>query len=297
MISSTGGVTISPVSGFFTPGWPGTSSFSPTGTFGSNSSLWFCGISSPPNSTISSTGAFVTSSCALPTPTFSPVIGLTRIGVVIVFSPGRPSCFTFSVPGAKLGLNSRFFSNGISSVVTCGFPSFGPYFVISSTGGVTISPVSGFFTPGWPGTSSFSPTGTFGSNSSLWFCGISSPPNSTISSTGAFVTSSCALPTPTFSPVIGLTRIGVVIVFSPGRPSCFTFSVPGAKLGLNSRFFSNGISSVVTCGFPSFGPYFIISSLGCLIITFFSGSLNPLYPSSVITLFISTFGSNIFLVS
>ncbi len=116
---------------------------------------------------ISSTGSFVTSSVGSPSPTFSPVIGFTVIGVVVVFSPGCPSCVTFSSPGFKSGLNSRFFSNGISSLVTSGSPAFGPCFVTSSTGGVTTSPVSGFLIPGLPGTSSVSPTGKFGSNSSL----------------------------------------------------------------------------------------------------------------------------------
>ena len=46
-----------------------------------------------------------------------------------------------------------------------GSPSTGPYFVTSSTGGVTTSPVSGFLIPGLPGTSSSLPFGAFGSNS------------------------------------------------------------------------------------------------------------------------------------
>ena len=48
-----------------------------------------------------------------------------------------------------------------------GSPSTGPYFVTSSTGGVTTSPVSGFLIPGLPGTSSSLPFGAFGSNSFL----------------------------------------------------------------------------------------------------------------------------------
>ena len=42
-----------------------------------------------------------------------------------------------------------------------GSPSTGPYFVTSSTGGVTTSPVSGFLIPGLPGTSSSLPFGAF----------------------------------------------------------------------------------------------------------------------------------------
>ncbi len=62
---------------------------------------------------------------------------------------------TFSVPGAKSGLNLRSFSNGISSFSTIESPFTGPYFVTLSTGGLTTSPVSGFLIPGLPGTSSF----------------------------------------------------------------------------------------------------------------------------------------------
>ncbi len=125
---------------------------------------------------------------------------------------------TFSVPGAKFGSNSRFLSNGISSVDVIGSPSTGPYFVTSSTGGVTTSPVSGFLTPGLPGTSSWLPFGAFGSNSSLWPGLISSPPYSVISSTGCFVIFSVGSPSPTFSPVNGFLVVGVVIVFVPGPP-------------------------------------------------------------------------------
>ncbi len=107
------------------------------------------------------------SSVGSPSPTFSPVNGFFVVGVVIVFSPFSPFCTTFSVPGARSGLNSRFLSNGISSFSMIGSPSTGPYFVTSSTGGVTTSPVSGFLIPGLPGTSSSLPFGAFGSNSSL----------------------------------------------------------------------------------------------------------------------------------
>ena len=106
----------------------------------------------------------------------------------------------------------RVLSNGISSVDVIGSPSTGPYFVTSSTGGVTTSPVSGFLTPGLPGTSSWLPFGAFGSNSSLWPGLISSPPYSVISSTGCFVTFSVGSPSPTFSPVNGFLVVGVVIV-------------------------------------------------------------------------------------
>ncbi len=97
----------------------------------------------------------------------SPVNGFFSVGVVIVFSPFCPSLVTFSVPGAKSGLNLRSFSNGISSFSTIESPFTGPYFVTLSTGGLTTSPVSGFLIPGLPGTSSFSPVGNFGSNSFL----------------------------------------------------------------------------------------------------------------------------------
>ncbi len=96
----------------------------------------------------------------------SPVNGFFSVGVVVVFSPFCPSLVTFSVPGAKSGLNLRSFSNGISSFSTIESPFTGPYFVTLSTGGLTTSPVSGFLIPGLPGTSSFSPVGNFGSNSS-----------------------------------------------------------------------------------------------------------------------------------
>ncbi|KAJ45929.1 hypothetical protein HMPREF1625_02823 [Staphylococcus aureus 880] len=39
----------------------------------------------------------------------SPVNGFFSVGVVIVFSPFCPSLVTFSVPGAKSGLNLSFF--------------------------------------------------------------------------------------------------------------------------------------------------------------------------------------------
>ncbi len=88
------------------------------------------------------------------------------VGVVIAFSPFCPSLVTFSVPGAKSGLNLRSFLNGISSFSTIESPFTGPYFVTLLTSGLTTSPVSGFLIPGLPGTSSFSPVGNFGSNSS-----------------------------------------------------------------------------------------------------------------------------------
>ncbi len=84
----------------------------------------------------------------------SPVNGFFSVGVVIVFSPFCPSLVTFSVPGAKSGLNLRSFSNGISSFSTIESPFTGPYFVTLLTSGLTTSPVSGFLIPGLPGTSS-----------------------------------------------------------------------------------------------------------------------------------------------
>ena len=86
---------------------------------------------------------------------------------MIVFSPFLPCWTTSSSPGFKFGSNSRFVSYGISSLSTIGSPSTGPYFVTSSTGGVTVSPVSGFLTPGLPGISSTLSLGASGSNSSL----------------------------------------------------------------------------------------------------------------------------------
>ena len=85
----------------------------------------------------------MTFSVDLPSPTFSPVIGLTNIGVVIVLFLVH-LLFNALFTGFKSGLNTRFLSNGISSVDVIGLPTFGPYFVTSSTGGVTTSPVSGF---------------------------------------------------------------------------------------------------------------------------------------------------------
>ena len=121
-----------------------------------------------------------------PSPTFSPVSGFLVVGVVIVLFLVR----LFGLLSLYLALSLdqiRVLSNGISSVDVIGSPSTGPYFVTSSTGGVTTSPVSGFLTPGLPGTSSWLPFGAFGSNSSLWPGLISSPPYSVISSTGCFV--------------------------------------------------------------------------------------------------------------
>ena len=121
-----------------------------------------------------------------PSPTFSPVNGFLVVGVVIVLF----LVHLFERLSLYLALSLdqiRVLSNGISSVDVIGSPSTGPYFVTSSTGGVTTSPVSGFLTPGLPGTSSWLPFGAFGSNSSLWPGLISSPPYSVISSTGCFV--------------------------------------------------------------------------------------------------------------
>ena len=196
---------------------------------------------------ISSTGSFVTSVVGSPSPTFSPVNGLIVVGVVVVFSPVCPSCVTFSSPGFKSGLNSRFFSNGISSLVTSGSPAFGPCFVTSSTGGVTTLPVSGFLMPGLPGTSSVPSIGKFGSNSSLWPCGTSSGAKCTISSTGFFVTSVVGSPRSTTSPVSGSTLVGVVVVFSPSSPFCtITSGEPGSRVGSNSRIVLWGIGCFVT---------------------------------------------------
>ena len=116
------------------------------------------------------------SSVGVPLSTTSSVNGFFVVGVVIVFSPFSPFWTTFSSPAFKFGSNSRFVSYGISSLSTIGSPSTGPYFVTSSTGGVTTLSVSGFLTPGLPGTSSLLPFGAFGSNSSLWPGLISSPP-------------------------------------------------------------------------------------------------------------------------
>ena len=143
---------------------------------------------------ISSTGCFVIF-LLVHFANFSPVNGFLVVGVVIVLF--LVHLFErLSVPGAKF--DHVFLSNGISSVDVIGSPSTGPYFVTSSTGGVTTSPVSGFLTPGLPGTSSWLPFGAFGSNSSLWPGLISSPPYSVISSTGCFVIFSVGSPSPTF---------------------------------------------------------------------------------------------------
>ena len=60
----------------------------------------------------------------------------------------------------------------------------------------------------------------------------------------------CWLTLANFSPVNGFTVIGVVIVLLPGCPSCFTRSSPGCNFGLNSRFVSNGISTVLFLVYP-----------------------------------------------
>ncbi len=66
-------------------------------------------------------GSFVISSFDSPLLIISPVNGFFSVGVVIVFSPFCPSLVTFSVPGAKSGLNLRssewnlfFFYNRVS---------------------------------------------------------------------------------------------------------------------------------------------------------------------------------------
>ncbi len=227
-----------------------------------------------------------------PSPTFSPVNGFLVVGVVVVFSPFLPGCFTCSVPGGKSGLNSRFVSNGIGSFVTIGSPGTGPCFVTLSTGGVTISPVFGFLTPGVPGTSSVSPTGKFGSNSSRCPGGTASPPYSMISSVGGVVISVVGSPSPTFSPVNGFFVVGVVVVFSPFLPGCFTCSVPGGKSGLNSRFVSNGIGSFVTIGSPGTGPCFVTSSTGGVTTSPVSGFLIPGLPGTSSVPSTGKFGSN-----
>ena len=113
---------------------------------------------------------------------FSPVNGFLVVGVVIVlfWLPFELSLYL------ALSLDQiRVLSNGISSVDVIGSPSTGPYFVTSSTGGVTtsLSIFNSWFT--W---NVLLATFRFGSNSSLWPGLISSPPYSVISSTGCFVT-------------------------------------------------------------------------------------------------------------
>ena len=137
-------------------------------------------ISSPPYSVISSTVIF---SVGSPSPTFSPVNGFLVVGVVIVLFLVH-FCLTRSSPGFKSGLNSRFLSNGISSVDVIGSPSTGPYFVTSSTGGGLLRLYQDFNS--WF-TWNVLLASAFGSNSSLWPGLISSPPYSVISSTGCFV--------------------------------------------------------------------------------------------------------------
>ena len=93
------------------------------------------------------------SSVGSPSPTFSFVNGFFVVGVVIVFLHFH--LFVRLLLYQVLdGSNSRFVSYGISFVSVIGSPSTGPYFVTSSTGGVTTSPVFGFLIPGLPGTSS-----------------------------------------------------------------------------------------------------------------------------------------------
>ncbi len=109
---------------------------------------------SPPNSVNSLTGSFVISSFDSPLLIISPVNGFFSVGVVIVFSPFCPSLVTFSVPGAKSGLNLRSFSNGISSFLQSSLLLQVHILLRYLTGGLTTSPVSGFLIPGLPGTSS-----------------------------------------------------------------------------------------------------------------------------------------------
>ncbi len=86
----------------------------------------------------------------------SPVNGFFSVGVVIVFSPFCPSLVTFSVPGAKSGLNLRSFSLWNSSFLQSESPLQVHILLRYSLGGHLTSPVSGFLIPGLPGTSSFS---------------------------------------------------------------------------------------------------------------------------------------------
>ena len=118
-----------------------------------------------------------------------------------------------------------------------GSPSTGPYFVTSSTGGVTTSPVSGFLIPGLPGTSSSLPFGAFGSNSFYDLVVLSHRHNVRFRLLALFVVFSVGSPLPTLSPVNGFFVVGVVIVFSPFSPFCTTSSVPGSNFGSNSRFY------------------------------------------------------------
>ena len=148
-----------------------------------------------------------------PSPTLSPVNGFFVVGVVIVFSPFSPFCTTSSVPGFNFGSNSRFYqTESLFSMI--GSPSTGPYFVTSSTGGVTTSPVSGFLIPGLPGTSSSLPFGAFGSNSFYDLVVLSHRHNVRFRPLGLLWSFSVGSPLPTLSPVNGFFVVGVVIVFS-----------------------------------------------------------------------------------
>ena len=113
---------------------------------------------------ISSTGSFVVFSVGSPLPTLSPVNGFFVVGVVIVFSPFSPFVRLLLYQVLILDQIHVFIKRNLFFSMI-GSPSTGPYFVTSSTGGVTTSPVSGFLIPGLPGTSSSLPFGAFGSNS------------------------------------------------------------------------------------------------------------------------------------
>ena len=98
-----------------------------------------------------------------------------------------------------------------------GSPSTGPYFVTSSTGGVTTSPVSGFLIPGLPGTSSSLPFGAL-DQIHLYVLEALLQVQSVQSRQLHFVTSVVGSPRSTTSPVSGSTLIGVVVVDSPSSP-------------------------------------------------------------------------------
>ena len=131
-----------------------------------------------------------------------------------------------------------------------GSPSTGPYFVTSSTGGVTTSPVSGFLIPGLPGTSSSLPFGAFGSNSfyDLWYF-LTAIMYDFVHWLFCYFSCRCSFSYFFTSSWIDINRC--CCCFSPFSPFCTTFSVPGSNFGSNSRFVSYGIFSVVVSGVPS----------------------------------------------
>ena len=100
-----------------------------------------------------------------------------------------------------------------------GLPTFGPYFVTSSTGGVTTSPVSGFLTPGLPGTSVL--LSTVHLDQIHLYDLVVFVHHNEQSLHWLFCYFSVGSPSPTFSPVNGFLVVGVVMLFLV-KPFCFS---------------------------------------------------------------------------